>query len=89
MLNPIIVSSAAVLVLWACWCGFSRSVNDGIVGKGIYAAVAVAAMVMTTKPTNQEAHAVLIVAFALLGIRHYWLRYLKQRVTEWAATWHA
>jgi hypothetical protein len=86
MLNTIIVASAVVLVVWACWCGFSRSVNDGIVGKAVYAAVAVASLVMVTKPTSQEAHVVLIVAFALLGIRHYWLRYLKQRVTEWVAS---
>lgn len=82
MLNTINVAAAVVLVVWACWCGFSRSVNDGIVGKLIYFSISVASFGLIRDPMNMRGHTILIVAFAMLGIRHYWLRYVKKQILK-------
>jgi hypothetical protein len=85
MNEAITVAAALVLIAWACWCGFSRSVNDGIGGKLIYAWIAVGSIPIATHTAELRTYQTLIVAFAMLGIRHYWLRYLKKRVVIWLA----
>ncbi|RQQ37079.1 hypothetical protein [Burkholderia stagnalis] len=82
-MNAINVVAAFVLMAWACWCGFSRSVNDGIVGKLIYAFIAVASLAIVVGEANLRTHQILVVCFAGLGVRHYWLRSLKWTLMYW------
>jgi hypothetical protein len=85
MNETITVAAAIVLVLWACWCGFSRSVNDGIVGKAIYFWIAVSSLAIVLGVAELRTYQTLIVAFAMLGVRHYWLRYVKKQLFKKAA----
>lgn len=70
-----------MLIVWATWCGMSRSVNDGVIGKAIYAVIAMASFSIAKQPMdNQAAFTILLVMFAFLGIRHIVLRKLKGRI---------
>lgn len=72
------VCAASILIVWAVWCGMSRSVNDGVIGKAIYAVIAMSSFSVLKQPSdNQAAFTVLLVMFALLGVRHYVLRKFK------------
>jgi hypothetical protein len=58
----------------------SRSVNDGVIGKAIYAVIAMASFSVAKQPVeNQAAFTSLLVTFALLGVRHIVLRKYKGR----------
>ncbi|KVM76498.1 hypothetical protein WT15_23825 [Burkholderia stagnalis] len=85
-MTTINVIAAFVLMVWACWCGFSRSVNDGIVGKCIYAFIAVASLAIVVGEAELQTYRILVVCFAALGVRHYYLRYLKKRVFKRATS---
>jgi TRAP-type C4-dicarboxylate transport system permease small subunit len=86
MMNTINVIAAFVLIVWACWCGFSRSVNDGIVGKAVYASIAILSLAIIVRESTLWTYQALVVCFALLGIRHYYLRYLRKHVFKRATT---
>lgn len=65
-----------IIAAWATWCVLSRKVNDGVVGKIIYAVIALAgyAIVMRTENiffTPSIAGVTLHGALALAGVRHY------------------
>lgn len=71
-----------VIFLWAVWCVFSVKVRDGIVGKLFYSAVAIAALAAVVGnqwAVHDRSDFVLISCFALMGIRHFVLKYLKDR----------
>ncbi|MGS0735551.1 hypothetical protein ACVBEG_03095 [Pseudomonas sp. GG8] len=65
-----------LIAAWATWCVLSRKVNDGVVGKIIFAAIALAgyAMVIRTESTfftPTVAGVTFHAALALAGVRHY------------------
>lgn len=85
MIAIINVCAASVLIVWATWCGLSRSVNDGIFGKLIYAAIAMASLSIITGQSTPHSYSILNACFALLGIRHYVLRRFKGEFKRWFA----
>ncbi|HDR9259611.1 TPA: hypothetical protein QDB21_005633 [Burkholderia vietnamiensis] len=82
-MNTINVIAAFVLFVWACWCVFSRSVNDGIVGKCVYVFIAMSALAIALGADDMRTYQGLVFDFAALGVRHYWLRYLKWKLLYW------
>lgn len=85
-MNTLTVIAAFVLIVWSCWCGFSRSVNDGIVGKLLYAAIAVLSLAIVVHSETLRTYQALVVCFAALGVRHYYLRYLRKLIFKRATT---
>ncbi len=79
-MSAINVMAAVVLIVWACWCGLSRSVNDGIVGKPIYAAIALLSLAVVVNSATLWTYQALVVCFAALGVRHYYLRCLRKYI---------
>ena len=70
------------IAFWAVWCALSRKVNDGIVGKVIYAVIALSgyAIVMRVETvfiTPTVAGVTFHGALAMAGFRHYFV------VTHW------
>lgn len=70
-----------VIAAWASWCVMSGSVNDGVIGKLFYSLVAVAsfAAVFNNAGTHDRSDEAMIVCFALIGARHFFMKALKQR----------
>lgn len=72
---PVIYQAVyAIIFLWSVWCICSRKVNDGVLGRVFYSAIAVAAFAaffakypITVERSNQ----LLIFAVALAGLRHF------------------
>lgn len=75
-LNMIVV---AVIVLHGFWCLLSKRVSDGIVGKVLYLLLILAAMGVMSKP-GQGAETVLNATFALIGVRHFWMKTFWPRI---------
>jgi thiosulfate reductase cytochrome b subunit len=70
--------ACGLIALWATWCVLSGKVKDGILGKVIYAAIAISGFVVMARnqtlffgPTN--AGLTLHVSLALAGIRHVFM----------------
>ncbi|WP_296652845.1 hypothetical protein [Paraburkholderia sp.] len=59
--------------------------NDGIVGKLVYAAIAVLSLAIVVHSATMWTYQALVVCFAALGVRHYYLRTLKKRVLDFIA----
>lgn len=72
---PVIYQAVyAIIFIWSVWCICSRKVNDGVLGRVFYSAIAVAAFAaffakypITVERSNQ----LLIFAVALTGLRHF------------------
>lgn len=82
-MDAIAERAAFVLMVWACWCGFSRSVSDGIVGKLVYASIAMLSLAIIVRCANLWTYQALAVCFAALGIRHCYLqcyRYVREHL---------
>ena len=78
---PVIYQAVyAVIFLWAVWCICSRKVNDGVLGRVFYSAIALAAFAaffaqqtITIERSNQ----LLITAVALMGLRHFIMKWIN------------
>lgn len=76
-----------IISLWAMWCVLSHKVKDGIVGKIIYAAIAVSGFAIATRgetvfdPT--AASVTFHGALALAGLRHWFVANHWPRVKAW------
>lgn len=84
MIHTINQCVALVLIVWACWCGFSRSVNDGVIGKAVYACIALDSLAVLCNTESLRAYQIMAGAFAMLGVRHYYLRYVRKHVFKGA-----
>ena len=65
-----------IIAAWATWCVLSRKVNDGIVGKMIYAVIALSGYAIVMRAENifftpSIAGVTLHGSLALAGVRHY------------------
>lgn len=85
MINAINVTAACVLIVWSIWCAMSQNVNDRVIGKAIYFVIAMSSFSIIRVPMNESALSMLLVCFALLGIRHYFLRTFKSLRSRWMA----
>jgi len=69
-----LIDDLAVLltVIWASWCVMSVNVQDGVVGRIAYSAVAIFGSVILLQPPQLAlATTAYHVSFALLALRHY------------------
>jgi hypothetical protein len=78
----------AMIALWAMWCVLSHRVRDGIVGKVIYAAIAVSGFAIATRGetvffTPSAAGVTFHGALALAGLRHWFVANHWTRVKAW------
>jgi hypothetical protein len=77
----------SIIAIWAMWCVLSHKVRDGIVGKIIYAAIAVSGFAIATRgeavlsPT--AAGVTFHGALALAGLRHWFIANHWHRVKAW------
>lgn len=80
--------SSLVIFLWATWCVLSPSVNDGVVGKLIYAAIAFSALSICTAPipefhTSFGRIVALHSAIAALAARHIFMKLCWPHWIQW------
>lgn len=78
---PVIYQAVyAVIFLWAVWCICSRKVNDGVLGRVFYSAIALAAFAafFAKQPiTIERSNQLLIAAVALTGLRHFVMKWVN------------
>ncbi|MGV8917818.1 MAG: hypothetical protein ACOH2R_08470 [Pseudomonas sp.] len=65
-----------IIAAWATWCVVSRKVNDGVLGKIVYAVIALAGYAMVTRTesvffTPTVAGVTFHGGLAMAGVRHY------------------
>lgn len=77
--------SAGVIALWATWCILSGKVRDGVLGKIIYAVIALSGYAILARSEQiffspTVAGTTLYVSLALAGARHWFM------VTYWRQT---
>ena len=70
--------SAGVIALWATWCILSGKVRDGVVGKIIYAVIALSGYAILARNERMFfsptiAGTTLYVSLALAGARHWFM----------------
>lgn len=75
-LNLIVV---AVIVIHGFWCLLSKRVSDGVVGKVLYLLLILAALGVLSNP-GQGAETALNATFALIGVRHFWMKTFWPRI---------
>lgn len=75
-LNMVVVS---IIVLHGFWCLLSRRVSDGILGKILYCLLILAAFGVLSNP-GQHAETSLNATFALIGVRHFWMKTFWPRI---------
>lgn len=70
--------SAGVIALWATWCILSGKVRDGVLGKIIYAVIALSGYAILARSERMFfaptiAGTTLYVSLALAGVRHWFM----------------
>ncbi|MBC8786536.1 hypothetical protein [Pseudomonas fluorescens] len=78
----------SIIAIWAMWCVLSHKVRDGIVGKIIYAAIAVSGFAIATRGETvflspSAAGVTFHGALALAGLRHWFVANHWPRVKGW------
>ncbi|WP_300727407.1 hypothetical protein [Pseudomonas sp.] len=85
ILEHINAYSAGVIAVWATWCILSGKVRDGVLGKIIYAVIALSGYAILARSEQMFfsptiAGTTLYVSLALAGARHWFM------VTYWPQT---
>ena len=80
--------SAGVIALWATWCILSRKVRDGVLGKIIYAVIALSGYAILARSERMFfsptiAGTTLYVSLALAGARHWFMVTYWSQTTAW------
>ncbi|WP_207285208.1 hypothetical protein [Pseudomonas sp. FW300-N2A2] len=77
----------SIIAIWAMWCVLSHKVRDGIVGKIIYAAIAVSGFAIATRGDTVLSPSAAGVTFhgalALAGLRHWFVANHWHLVRAW------
>ena len=82
----------AIISTWAAWSVLSDKVRDGIVGKLIYAVVALAGYAIVTRSeslfiTPTVAGVTFHGSLALAGLRHFFMATWWRAVKAWLCRW--
>ena len=80
--------SAGVIALWATWCILSGKVRDGVVGKIIYAVIALSGYAILARNERMFfyptiAGTTLYVSLALAGARHWFMVMYWPQTKAW------
>lgn len=65
--------AVSVIAVHATWCMLCRRVSDGVIGKLLYAATALAALGYLSQPSH-DSQGLLNLSFALVAVRHFWMK---------------
>ena len=87
-LQTLSTAFVSIIAIWAAWCVLSHKVRDGIVGKIIYAAIAVSGFAIATRGETvllspSAAGVTFHGALALAGVRHWCVANHWPRVKAW------
>ncbi|WP_448120066.1 hypothetical protein [Pseudomonas veronii] len=87
-LQTLSTAFVSIIAIWAMWCVLSHKVRDGIVGKIIYAAIAVSGFAIATRGETvllspSAAGVTFHGALALAGLRHWFVANHWPRVKGW------
>ncbi|KAF0865913.1 MULTISPECIES: hypothetical protein [Pseudomonas] len=85
ILEHVATWSAGLIALWATWCCLSGKVRDGVLGKLIYATIALSGYALLVRNdrlimSQSVAEATLYASLALAGVRHVFMVTYWQRV---------
>lgn len=88
ILEHVATWSAGLIALWATWCCLSGKVRDGVLGKLIYATIALSGYALLVRNdrlimSQSVAEATLYASLALAGVRHVFMVTCWQRVRGW------
>ncbi|MEN5258642.1 hypothetical protein [Pseudomonas protegens] len=88
ILEHVATWSAGLIALWATWCCLSGKVRDGVLGKLIYATIALSGYALLVRNdrlimSQSVAEATLYASLALAGVRHVFIVTYWQRVKAW------
>ncbi|ROL86504.1 hypothetical protein [Pseudomonas protegens] len=88
ILEHVATWSAGLIALWATWCCLSGKVRDGVLGKLIYATIALSGYALLVRNdrlimSQSVAEATLYASLALAGVRHVFMVIYWQRVKVW------
>lgn len=80
--------AAGIIAIWATWCALSGKVRDGVIGKILYAVIAISGYAILARSerlffTPNAAGVTLMVALALAGLRHMFMVTYWPRVKRW------
>jgi hypothetical protein len=80
--------AAGAIAIWATWCVLSGKVRDGVIGKVLYAIIAISGYAILARSermffTANTAWATLMVSLALAGMRHMFMLTYWPRVKRW------
>lgn len=80
--------SAGVIALWAAWCILSGKVRDGVLGKIIYAVIALSGYAILARSERMFfaptiAGTTLYLSLALAGVRHWFMATYWKAVKTW------
>lgn len=64
-----------ILIAWAVWSCLSSDVDDGIIGKSIFAGIALSATSILFGAEHRTGSSTLTAFFAAYAIRQVWMRY--------------
>lgn len=81
--------AAGSIALWASWAILSGKVRDGVIGKVLYAVIALSGYALLARSDHlffspSTAGVTLHVALALAGIRHMFVLTYWARIKRWA-----
>lgn len=87
-LEQIATWSAFFISIWATWCCLSGKVRDGVVGKIIYATIALSGYALLVRSerlilASSVAETTLYASLALAGLRHIFMVTCWKRVKAW------
>lgn len=80
--------AAGLIAFWATWCVLSGRVQDGVIGKLLYAVIAISGYAILARSdrfffTPNSAGVTMHVALALAGLRHMLMVMYWPRVKRW------
>lgn len=84
--------AAGLIAIWATWCVLSGKVRDGVIGKILYAIIAISGYAILARSdrlffTPNSAGVTMHVALALAGLRHMFMLTYWPRVKRWICRW--
>lgn len=80
--------AAGLIALWATWCVLSGKVRDGVIGKILYAVIAISGYAILARSdrfffTPNSAGVTMHAALALAGLRHMFMLTYWPKVKRW------
>ena len=82
MIGYLNLAALLMICVWATWCALCPRIRDGIIGKVIFATVALSALAIVLGSNGPAATMTLNISMAAVGMRHMWMRYFWKRIVR-------